>query len=217
MLPPKLSSEKDLAVSASKKSHGSPELTLRGTQPPQQSRLHGQHYPGSSTPFEEERRMARQETIRSLHEHRRQESNNNNQDNSRQGTQNFHIEQNEPGVTYVAEDGLVKSHKASLRGSRPNDRQRVSGSWFNQEEVLRKQTYQQQNQQGHGIARQTQSLNTVTSACYDDQYDKRHYERQKTSRSLHDDYARPSGPHLYQSKHERGILKEPRRKQRLFV
>ena len=189
MLPPKRLSQKDLEAA-------SPEISLRSTRPPQQ--IH-HHEPASTPPFEEERRMARQETIRSLHEHRQQQQINNND-------QQFHIEQQESGITYIQEDGLVKSHKASLRGyphsQHKNDHHSGTGPWFDPQDVLRNSTYQQQPRRSgggeHGIVRQTQSLNTVT--YQDDLYDRRHYERQKTSKSLKEDYGRPADRSFYQSK-----------------
>ena len=185
MLPPKRISQQDLEAA-------SPELTLRGTRPPQHE---------SSTPFEEERRIARQETIRSLHEHRQQQYQ---QENSNNNDIQFHIEHQQSGITYLQEDGLVKSHKASLRGHprhrHSNDHHSGNGPWFDQQDVLRNPTYQQQQRRTdgeHGMARQTQSLNTVN--YHDDLYDRRHYERQKTSNSLKEDYGRPDSS-FYRSK-----------------
>ena len=172
MLPPKRLSQKDLEAASA-------ELTLRSTLPPQNIRHHE-----SSAPFEEERRMARQETIRSLHEHRKQTNN--------YSENRFHIERQEQGVTYLQEDGLVKSHKASLRGLPKNYHHSGNGSWFDQQDVLRNPTYQQHPvRHEYGMARQTQSFNPVT--YHDDQHDRRQYERQKTSISLKEDYGRPGG------------------------
>jgi len=162
-----------------------------------------------SIPFEEERRMARQQTIRSLHSQKgySYEKTVDHNDIS------FHIERSQAGVTYMREDGLVKSHKASLRkapfsttGSAHGNATRttINPLWFDQQELLHKQTYtttpmttttrqtppatQQHHrnlhqQQHHQYVRQTQSLGTVERP--------RTYDRQQTSRSLHD-YKRAS-------------------------
>uniref|UniRef100_A0A7M5XC80 Uncharacterized protein n=1 Tax=Clytia hemisphaerica TaxID=252671 RepID=A0A7M5XC80_9CNID len=162
-----------------KRATASPTLELRGTKPPEHQRQL------ESTPFEEERRMARQETIRSLHQHHHQ--NNNNEDYHQ--SYNSHIEAPQTGVTYIQEDGLVKSHSASLR-QRQAANNPVSKQWFDQNNSLRKPTYTQHYD--HGIARQTRSMNAVTT--HDQHNRQHHYDRQQTSRSLHGDF-QPSHNH----------------------